>query len=70
MSSYVVVVAEYLNWMEVLEFFQREISIPGLHSFSVGGAGCRCDDVIHIIHIYFVFLGPHLRHTEVPRLGV
>ena len=54
----------------MLEFFQREISIPGLHSFSVGGAGCRCNDVIHIIHIYFVFLGPHLRHMEVPRLGV
>ena len=22
------------------------------------------------LFIYFVFLGPHLRHVEVPRLGV
>ena len=29
-----------------------------------------CESKKKSLFIYFVFLGPHLRHTEVPRLGL
>ena len=39
-------------------------------SLYIGCSWCQAVILFYYSFIYFVFLGPHLRHMEVPRLGV